>query len=432
MALFFGVFLILFSCQKEDEYVDLNKNNDPVIQNLKEWVGSKNLQFKNQILWNNAEFKHSSSSPSYLVTIPVKDNNNKIIKRLLIVVKNQSYSGEVFIFNSKNELSNFSASYAVSTHDLTKEFTGTLEMIDINDDSKKTVAFIDGNVVLDKTVGYMFDGGDFGPACMPCHGGGDIDYFLDDVVVTGGGNDDWVEFPDDYPTGAPIIIDNNNNSAENFEDQIDDSNMKPCLKAILNNLKNVTSGVGSIVTTFAGNTPGYNWEVKDGTLSGQTASTDPPANYNSTTGTITTTFDSQAWLNATDLSWARTMLHESVHAYLSSYYKINRPNWIATYPQMVQDWATLQNWNDVQHEEISRSLINPIATALEDYGISQGYNLGQQFYEDMAWGGLQGTNVFNSLSQADKSRILDTIATELTGKDTNNNNKTQKGQNAGC
>lgn len=172
--------------------------------------------------------------------------------------------------------------------------------------------------------------------------------------------------------------------------------------------------------------------MKEGSLFGRNASTDPPANYNSSTGTITTTFDTQAWPDATDLSWARTILHESIHAYLVSYYKINQPNWTATYPQMVQDWGTLQNWNDVHHEEIARSLVTSIGLSLEEYGQSQGYNLSSQFYRDLAWGGLQGTSAFTNLSQNDKTRILNVIAVEHTGKDINNNTKTQKGTNAGC
>ncbi len=218
---------------------------------------------------------------------------------------------------------------------------------------------------------------------------------------------------------------------DEFEENIDETNLKPCLKNILKVLKNIQNGPGNMVAKFSGNFPGYNWVTKSGSLSGQTASTNSPSTYNANSGIITT-FDTQAWTNATDLSWARTILHESIHAFLASYYKINRPNWIATYPQMVQDWGSIQNWNGVHHEEIARSLVSAVALALEDYGKMMGYNLSAQFYEDMAWGGLQNTSTFKALSASDQKRILDTIATELTGSDTNSNIKTQKGRNAGC
>lgn len=215
--------------------------------------------------------------------------------------------------------------------------------------------------------------------------------------------------------------------------KIDDTQLKPCMQTIVTDLKNLTQGsVGQIIQKFAGSTPGWNWEVKDGSLSGGTGQTDPPALYNKTTGTVTTIFDSQAWLNATDLSWARTILHESVHAYLTVYFATDQQNFIRTYSQMVQDWGTLQNWDAVHHEEFARSLVTAIADALQTYGISKGYSLTRQFYEDMSWAGLQGTSTFTNLPATDQTRILDTIATELTGMDTKGNSGTQKGNNAGC
>lgn len=99
---------------------------------------------------------------------------------------------------------------------------------------------------------------------------------------------------------------------------------------------------------------------------------------------------------------------------------------------MVQDWGTLQNWDAVHHEEFARSLVTAIADALETYGKSKGYTLTRQFCEDMCWAGLQGTSTFSNLPANDKARILDTIATELTGQDLQGNSVTQNGQNAGC
>jgi hypothetical protein len=219
---------------------------------------------------------------------------------------------------------------------------------------------------------------------------------------------------------------------KDFDDKINDTSLKPCLKNIIKDLKKVWSSPGNMVAKFSGNSPYYNWEVKSGSLNGGTGQTESPSSYNPTNASITTTFDSQAWKNATNLSWARTILHEAIHAYLASYYNINRPNWIATYPEMVEDWGVLQNWNGVHHEEFSRNLVIPIAVALESYGINKGYNLSKQFYEDMAWAGLQDTAAFKALPSSVQKRILDTIATELTGKDIDENTKEQKGENAGC
>jgi hypothetical protein len=217
-----------------------------------------------------------------------------------------------------------------------------------------------------------------------------------------------------------------------FDDGIKDALLKPCLKKILDNLKKNGTSPGNMVMTFTNdwNSTNYNWTVKSGTLDGFTAG-NTSSNYNITTG-ITTIFDSQGFPDATDLSWAKTILHESVHAYLVTYFKTNRPGWVATYPEMIKDWAAKPDLNAVHHEEIARSLVKSIGTALEVYGVSQGYNLTKQFYEDMAWGGLQETNAFKALPKSDQNRILDTLSAELTGMDINGDYKSQKGKKAGC
>ncbi|MET3877048.1 hypothetical protein [Chitinophaga sp. OAE865] len=140
------------------------------------------------------------------------------------------------------------------------------------------------------------------------------------------------------------------------------------MQKILAALKTLSKGsVANIVTKFAGNTPGYNWTVQDGRLP---SNTNGETNnlYDSETGTVTTTFDSKKFTGATDLSIARTILHESVHAYLVSFFGYNRLNANATYPTMLQDWMNSKkpNLNTVQHNEMVRSFIIDIANALEE------------------------------------------------------------------
>lgn len=157
------------------------------------------------------------------------------------------------------------------------------------------------------------------------------------------------------------------------------------------------------------------------------------SSYNNQMGTITSIFDTADFSEATDLTWARTLLHEAVHAYLYQYFRVNNQNFIDNYPKMVEDYGRLNNWNDVHHEEIARSLVTSIGLSLEEYGKSQGYNLSSQFYKDLAWGGLQETSEFkNRLSSVEKDRINDVIQIELLGKDKDSNTRTQKGSRINC
>ncbi len=188
-----------------------------------------------------------------------------------------------------------------------------------------------------------------------------------------------------------------------------------------------------MLAKFDGNDAKYNWIVESANLSSDgsiTGQTDPPSAYDRENGSITSKFDSQQHSAATDLYWARTILHESAHAYLATYYATARPSWIASYSDMVEDWSNLQNWNDVHHEEFARSLVTDIALILKEFGQFKGYNLSDDFYIKLAWGGLEGTSSFDALSN--KNEIRDIIRIELTGKNTNGYEKPQNGTNAGC
>ena len=163
--------------------------------------------------------------------------------------------------------------------------------------------------------------------------------------------------------------------------------------------------------------------------------------YNRTTGTVTTTFDSQKFANATDLSIARTILHESVHAYLIA--ELNVDPIVAqtiTYPQLWQLLLGNKDPNNVYHIEMTKNFIKDIGNALQEFGQNKGYNLPLQFYQDMAWGGLTydpNGNILplfiNSVTnQSDRDRILNLLGSEQTGYDLNNNKVAQKGSLGGC
>jgi len=260
----------------------------------------------------------------------------------------------------------------------------------------------------------------------------DYNDWISNVTYTGGGSSS------NGTPNTPIVIDNvvpislEEFMAELWEiTKIDDSLLKPCMQTIMADLKNLTQGVGQIVTKFAGNVPGYNWEIKDGVLNNnQNASTSQQ--YNSSTGTVTTTFDSNKFGNASDLSVARTMLHETVHAYLVTFFKNDPLIASKSYAQLLQDYYQFEDANFAHHQEMARSFVNDLALALQEFGNNRGYNNSLQFYEDLAWGGLQGTTYFSSLSQTDKNRIIDVVLIELTGKDSNGNNQTQNGNNVEC
>jgi len=173
----------------------------------------------------------------------------------------------------------------------------------------------------------------------------------------------------------------------------------------------------------------YNWNIVTGTLAvNQPAITSPglAAGY-----VATTTLNSSDINVSTDLSWAKTLIHEAFHAYLVSIYRHQSSNpQDMTYIALINKYLSQFNNNleDTQHLIFAKTnIINSISLALKEYGVSKGYTLPQQFYDDMAWGGLAGTSVFQRLPQAKQQRIVSTIEAEYKNNSTNYLNIVPKG-----
>lgn len=205
--------------------------------------------------------------------------------------------------------------------------------------------------------------------------------------------------------------------------------LTPGQTAVLTDLQGLSNGLlASIMQKFSGRVAGYNWTLREDPL---------PLNINARTSAydmphhnITTVFDARKFSGATDLAFARTMLHEAVHAYLRTYFALTPLYARASYPELVAENASAAGPTDINvihHNEMSRSWVMHLAWALEQYGASRGYKLPTQFYEDLAWGGLETSKEFLKLPQADRERISDIILIEQTGKDSKGNMQSQGG-----
>lgn len=69
---------------------------------------------------------------------------------------------------------------------------------------------------------------------------------------------------------------------------------------------------------------------------------------------------------------------------------------------------------NLTHEEIANSYVNPIAAALQEFQPG----LPQQVYDDMAWGGLYGTPIFDTkfpVNNLNRERIINRYSAEQLG-----------------
>lgn len=199
------------------------------------------------------------------------------------------------------------------------------------------------------------------------------------------------------------------NLLANSYDTIEDGLQNDYLKQIFADILNLEEGkTGEIINKFSGDTQNWNWKLHEGIL---------PSNYNGTTelfsGGVLTTLNYAELIKATNLSVARTIIHELIHAYLTVYFRYDQVNAGKDYPEILRAWQSVKNpdYNEVQHDEIEKSFVEHIASALKEYGQSIGLNIDENIYSDLAWGRLDFENS-SQLSDEDKVRIQHRLSAE--------------------
>lgn len=189
-------------------------------------------------------------------------------------------------------------------------------------------------------------------------------------------------------------------------------NVPTCIYNAFHTLREQRTGFwGKVIYDFADETPSFKWSITTGTTpAGKAAITNADP-----TGKITTTISNIYLSEATNISVARTMLHEAAHAFLV--YKFTSQATQKEYPQLYQDYILAGAVTaTAQHQEIARSFVNDIASILKVYGQGLGLQAYDTYYMDLAWGGLFGTTFFNALPTADKERITAINQAEATGE----------------
>lgn len=211
-----------------------------------------------------------------------------------------------------------------------------------------------------------------------------------------------------------------------IEYNITATQLDPCSSQILSQLKNLRQNdMAMIISRFGTPNTVYDWEIKttnplinpnnDAETDWKRDSNDQAIEYDYLTN-IKPNYVNQA----TQIAIARTILHEMLHAYLISLVDdalITGSSEVTNFPIL---WNALvnktynNNPNRLHHEEISRKFITPLQDALKEW---DGAKESNRYYEDLAWGALEGTSTFNLLypnSSTSRNRILNTNRAEDT------------------
>ncbi|MCZ8297127.1 MAG: hypothetical protein O9297_07905 [Flavobacterium sp.] len=206
-----------------------------------------------------------------------------------------------------------------------------------------------------------------------------------------------------------------------IEKQIDATQLDPCSSGVFQQVKNTTNN--DFVTLLAkldANGSVYNTTIKTETL--PNGNTNPAATIR-TSAYNYTIYISPEYEGKTKLFIASLQLHELLHAYFLSLiddcFIQNNCQLLATFPELWEYYVSVCDnqypSNQLSHhEQIANKYVSAIANALQEFQPG----LPQQVYDDLAWSGLEGTNVFNTLhpiGSSSRQRILNRKAAEQSG-----------------
>ena len=215
--------------------------------------------------------------------------------------------------------------------------------------------------------------------------------------------------------------------ARKISDSIDDSQLDPCTKAIMEKLKNSTvCDIKQILTKLDAKASIYNTTIKSAVApSGKPAQTvwNSPYNY--------TIYISSDYTGKTNLFIAASMFHEIVHAYFMSifddYHNSNPPN-LNSYNDFTYLFDLYVNKKypnsqaaDIHHQQMATDYVDAIARGLQEYqtGIPVPVtSTPNQIYSDMAWGGLSDAPIFNviyPIGNPNRGRIINRYKAEQQG-----------------
>lgn len=191
------------------------------------------------------------------------------------------------------------------------------------------------------------------------------------------------------------------------------NNLNGRLRCIYNNLINSSNSFKNMIKKFDGEFPVSHLRISGRELPNGNAKTIEPINY--ITDIVINTQNEK--LNRPNLSIARTIIHEIIHAemYRKMLSLANKDGRIDTkklktmlsngdYPGMF-DYYTQYGINGMQHQQMASHYVNTISYFLKQYQPG----LSNEIYESLAWSGLYNTTAWNNLSNSKREKILSII-----------------------
>lgn len=440
--LFFGMILVFNNCQKEE--LSLVDNTVINLENVKKMYAAQFnkrafSRIKNEPLWEKANV-HFSEDGQY-IEIPFREVKQEDLEKstsmsLDHLIATVNYDSEIelnIVHYFAQDIKKTNPNFELLNYYDTDNFHGFITKYDLNKNVIAVDRFINGIKSEDNfTIKEKKKSDLLGKADEECNVSSELIRTEDCMFWY---NPDTVDDPIkkgnveiitcSYTTsviyynscggnsgghtsagGGVTVITNSTYFAINTE------NLDDCTKSIFNKIKESNS-IENVISRFSGENSFFNWtlETKPESSFFNNANSAETGWTTGATNSYTTKIGSSFKDSATDMSIARTLVHEAIHAYILSYLE-SGTSLIQTFPVMFKNMVSKKygipndNLQRYHHEEVALNYVNSISEALAGWDNN---NHEPQFYKDLAWGGLFETDIFqdtNLLSDTDRTRIF--------------------------
>ncbi|MGQ3678865.1 hypothetical protein [Tenacibaculum discolor] len=422
----FGISLLLWNCEKDN---NLPQEEETGISQTSELYQAKNWLEKNEndllilkytqlIDWDNAILSHGIQGTIIEVPLILNENivtkmeSNKTLLSFHRLVLKKEASNMFSIFHLQITTSNTTfnnSNKAFNYYSLQQNFDGYTTLVDVNNKVASFNKFYQGKIITKPesiasrevmTCTYVgwWSNGTFEP--------------ISELWCTseGGSNgEDDGESGYNYGGGGT--------TSGTTEDDIIDNTNNPCVSAIIKALQEKDmkgalvpdlEGMGHLSQTILDlfdHSQTYNLTFNIGQLN--TLGSGVSGNTNG----FDITLDTDLVKDATKLFIAKTVIHESFHAYI---HYVVRENPGSTMTSVVKKYYQIYNRdsNLSEHQFIGQ-YVEALAYSLSSY---DNHQQPMDYYKALSWAGLESSNNYQNLSSADKTKIQNIIQNERLNK----------------
>lgn len=191
------------------------------------------------------------------------------------------------------------------------------------------------------------------------------------------------------------------------------NSLPPCVGGNLAALQRLNGNDIGGLFQFLGNTTRYTWLIQTGNIPNDNGmqvnaytsqANGMPADY------ISTTLNLNFTNNATDVAISRTLIHESMHAYMMLWGYSQGMNVNVTTSQLIDAYLGTSYPNDIngQHDAMS-NIVDQMSQAL----LALYPNISFSYAQNLFWAGLTGTGAYAALSSAQKAAITAANTAEI-------------------